>query len=135
MSDHNIEQIDQILLSFVRLDEIKIQELLSYDPSRELLTQLIQIFDNGTKEILQQVKSEFEINNLADVSKLTHRLRSTSLNLGATRLSEILKRIEYMALEADVRKSEIDFLIKEAEKESQLASKDLHAQLEKSKSL
>ena len=65
MSDHNIEQIDQILLSFVRLDEIKIQELLSYDPSRELLTQLIQIFDNGTKEILQQVKSEFEINNLA----------------------------------------------------------------------
>lgn len=129
MSDQTIYQIDQILLSFVRLDEVKIQEIISYDPSKDLLTELVQIFDTETKSTIIQIKEICENNHFSEVSRLAHRLRSTSLNLGATRLSEILKRIEYMTLEPSVIRSEVDFLINAAEKESLSAVAGLHAYL------
>lgn len=135
MSDQTIYQVDQILLSFVRLDEIKILEVISYDPSKELFNELVQIFDTETKETISLIKEYCENSHFSEVSRLAHRLRSTSLNLGATRLSEILKRIEYMAQEVSVIRSEVDFLINSAEKESQSASIDLHIYLNQSKSL
>lgn len=122
-------QVDQILLSFARIDDVKIREIISYDPNKELLTELVQIFDSETTEVIKQIKTNCESNNFSDVSKLAHRLRSTSSNLGATRLSQILQRIEYMTLESEVIKSEIDFLINAAAKESISASASLHTYL------
>ena len=126
MSDQNLFQIDQTLLSFPSIDEVKIQEVISYDPSRDLLTELVEIFDVEMKDKIVLIKQTYETNQYSEVSKLAHRIRSTSLNLGATRLSEILKRIEYMTLETEVIRTEIDFLINALEKEFLTASEKLH---------
>lgn len=126
MSDQNVYQIDQILLTFPTLDELKIKEMISYDPSRELLADLIEIFDAEVSEKIGFIKSEYQGLNLSELSRWAHRIRSTSLNLGAVRLSEILKRIEYMALEADLIPTEIEFLINALEKEFSSASIKLH---------
>lgn len=129
MSDQSIYQIDQILLSFPTLDEVKIKEVISYDPSRELLTELIQIFDAEIAEKIGFIRNEYRQSHLVDLSKWAHRIRSTSLNLGAIRLSEILKRIEYMAIETDLIKTEMEFLINSLEKEFSSASTRLHTLL------
>ncbi len=130
MSDQSIYQIDQILLSFPTLDIIKVNEVISYDPSRELLTELVQIFDAEVSEKITYIKNEYKENHLSELSHWAHRIRSTSLNLGATRLSEILKRIEYMALEPDLIHTEIEFLINALEKEFSSASLKLHILLQ-----
>lgn len=130
MSDQSIYQIDQILLSFPTLDEVKIQEVISYDPSRELLTELISIFDVEIAEKIKFIKHEYQEQHLNELSRWAHRIRSTSLNLGAIRLSEILKRIEYMSLEPDLIHSEIEFLINALEKEFFSASTKLHTMLD-----
>lgn len=129
MSDQTLFQIDQILLSFARIDDVKIREIISYDPNKELLTELVQIFNSETSEITKQIKLLNSDNNFTEVSNLAHRLRSTSSNLGATRLSQILQRIEYMTLEPEVIESEVDFLINAAIKESLFASKSLQTYL------
>ena len=129
MSDQPLFQIDQILLSFARIDDVKIREIISYDPNKELLTELVQIFNSETSEITKQIKLLNSDNNFTEVSNLAHRLRSTSSNLGATRLSQILQRIEYMTLEPEVIESEVDFLINAAIKESLFASKSLQTYL------
>lgn len=127
MSDQGFVQIDQILLSFPSVDEVKIREVLSYDPTTELLTELVQIFDAEISDKIQLIKSEYQSNHLSEMSKWAHRIRSTSLNLGAIRLSEILKRIEYMALETDLIRSDLEFLINSLEKEFSSASQKLHS--------
>lgn len=132
MSDQSIYQIDQILLSFPTVDEIKIREVISYDPSRELLIELVQIFDTEISEKIKFIKSEYQMNQFSELSKWAHRIRSTSLNLGAIRLSEILKRIEYMAIESDLIRTEIEFLMNALEKEFKSASAQLHNYLKAS---
>ena len=127
MSDQNLFQIDQILLSFATVDEVKIREVISYDPEKQLLAELVEIFDVELKDKIKLIKAAYASNQSSELSKLAHRLRSTSLNLGATRLSEILKRIEYMTLETDVIRTELDFLINSLEKEFLSASLKLHS--------
>ena len=129
MSDQSIYQIDQILLSFPTIDEVKIKEMKSYDPTLELLTELIQIFDAELNEKIGFIKLEYKQNDFIQLAQWAHRIRSTSLNLGAVRLSEILKRIEYMAVEPDYITIEIEFLINSLEKEFSSASIRLHALL------
>jgi hypothetical protein len=129
MSDQNISQIDQILLSFPTLDETKINEVISYDPTKELLSELVIIFDSEVQEKIKFIKNEYSSGHLDEASKWAHRIRSTSLNLGAIRLSEILKRIEYLTAETDSIKTEIEFLINGLEKEFILASEKLHLAL------
>lgn len=129
MGDQGFVQIDQILLSFPSIDEVKVREVLSYDPTTELLTELVQIFDTEISDKIQLIKSEYHGNHLSEMSKWAHRIRSTSLNLGAIRLSEILKRIEYMALETDLIRSDLEFLINSLEKEFSSASDKLHSLL------
>lgn len=130
MSDQNIYQIDQILLTFPTIDEVKILEVISYDPTKELLKELVQIFDMEMKEKIELIKTEYTSKRLTDLSKWAHRIRSTSLNLGAIRLSEIFKRLEYMALETDIIPTEMEFLINALGKEFQSASEKLHSVLD-----
>ena len=132
MSDQNIFQIDQILLSFATVDEVKIREVISYDPKKQLLKELVDIFDVEMDDKINLIKQTYASNQMSEVSKLAHRIRSTSLNLGATRLSEILKRIEYMTLESEIIRTELDFLINSLEKEFTSASTKLHSFLAES---
>lgn len=132
MSDQGLLQIDQILLSFPTLDEVKVREVISYDPTKELLTELVQIFDAEIADKINLIKQEYQANHISEISKWAHRIRSTSLNLGAIRLSEILKRIEYMVLETGLIRSDLDFLINSLEKEFIASSAKLHTVLKES---
>jgi HPt (histidine-containing phosphotransfer) domain-containing protein len=126
MSDQSLVQIDQILLTFPTVDQTKIDTMLSYDPSKQLLKELVKIFNVEVPDKMNLIKNEFTAKNFPELSKLAHRIRSTSLNLGTTRLAEIFKRLEYLSLEQNVLISEIQFLIQAAEKEYAFASERLH---------
>lgn len=126
MSDQSIYQIDQILLSFPTLDVVKINEVISYDPSKGLLSELVDIFDIEVAEKIKFIRHDFKENQSTELAHWAHRIRSTSLNLGAVRLSEILKRLEYMSADAEIIDTEIEFLINALEKEFSVASSKLH---------
>lgn len=129
MSDQSLIQIDQILLTFPSLDPVKIETIVSYDSSKQLLEELIGIFDTEMVDKINLIKQEFTHGNIEEMGKLAHRIRSTSLNLGATRLAEIFKRIEYLSAEHQLPPSEIQFLIQSAEKEYHFVSAKLQEQL------
>ena len=129
MSDQSIIQIDQILLTFPTLDQGKIDTMRTDDPSGELLPELIKIFNVELQDKLALIKNEFAARNFDELSKLAHRIRSTSLTLGAIRLAEIFKRLEYLNPEQFIQSTEIQFLIQSAEKEYICASKKLKSYL------
>lgn len=130
MNDQSLVQIDQILLTFPTVDPTKIETMMSYDPSQELFKELVKIFNVEMKDKLVLIKKEFEARNFQELAKLAHRIRSTSLNLGTTRLAEIFKRLEYLSPEQNASPSEIQFLIQSAEKEYVFASEKLNSYLE-----
>ncbi len=129
MSDQSLVQIDQILLTFPTVDQTKIDTMRSYDVSGELLQELIKIFNVEMQDKLVLIKKEFEARNFDELSKLAHRIRSTSLNLGTIRLAEIFKRLEYLSPEKHTLSTEIQFLIQSAEKEYIAASEKLNSYL------
>ena len=129
MSDQSLVQIDQILLTFPTLDQVKIDTMLSYDPSQELLQELVKIFNVEVPDKLALMNKEFAARNFEELGKLAHRIRSTSLNLGTTRLAEIFKRLEYLSAEQNVSATEVQFLIQSAEKEYVFAADKLKAYL------
>lgn len=114
----------QDLSSFPQLDEAKIKDLLSLDPSKDLLRQLVKIFDGEMQVAFTKMRDDFKRNNFEPISKLAHRLRSTSLNLGFVRLGEIFRQLEYMNFsEAD--QQVVQKLFSTGEAESQLAHQKL----------
>ena len=131
MNDQSIIQIDQILLTFPIVDAVKIETMISYDPTLDLIKELIEIFNVEMKDKLVLIKKEFEVKNYEELEKLSHRIRSTSLNLGTMRLAEIFKRLEYLSAELNPPSSELRLLIQAAEKEYVLASEKLDSFLEK----
>lgn len=133
MSDQSLIQIDQILLTFPIVDAVKIETMMSYDPTLDLIKELIEIFNVEMKDKLILIKKEFEIKNYEELGKLSHRIRSTSLNLGTMRLAEIFKRLEYLSAESNPPPSELRLLIQAAEKEYVLASEKLESYLGKSR--
>lgn len=130
MSDQSSTQIDQILLTFPIVDQTKIDTMMSYDPSQELFKELVKIFNVEMKDKLVLIRKEFEARNFDELGKLAHRIRSTSLNLGTTRLAEIFKRLEYQSVEQNASPSELQFLIQSAEKEYVFAAEKLDSYLQ-----
>lgn len=130
MNDQSLVQIDQILLTFPTVDPTKIETMLSYDPSQELFKELVKIFNVEMKDKLILIKKEFEARNFEELGKLAHRIRSTSLNLGTTRLAEIFKRLEYLSAEQNISPTEVQFLIQAAEKEYVFAAEKLNSYLQ-----
>ena len=83
------------------------------------------------QEKIDLIKYEFKARNFDELGKLSHRIRSTSLNLGTTRLAEIFKRLEYLSSEQNILASEILLLIQSAEKEYAHVSEKLELYLQK----
>lgn len=131
MNDQSIIQIDQILLTFPIVDTAKIETMISYDPTLDLIKELIEIFNVEMKDKLVLIKKECENKSYEELGKLSHRIRSTSLNLGTMRLAEIFKRLEYLSAEANPPLSELRLLIQAAEKEYVLAAEKLNTCLGK----
>lgn len=118
MKDSGFVPLDQMLLSYPRVDYLKIEELKSFDSTGVLFTELVNIFYEEFKINLPLLESHLQTGKLVELSQLAHRLRSTGYNSGASRVSEILKRIELDAKDQDVKKSEIQVLVNSLEVET-----------------
>lgn len=114
----------QNLSSFPQLDDVKIKDLISLDPSKDLLRQLIKIFDGEMQVAFTKMRDDFKKNNFEPISKLAHRLRTTSLNLGFARLGEVFRLLEYMNFSETDRQT-IQSLFSAGEAESQIAHQKL----------
>lgn len=99
MKSENKLPINQIFFSFPRVNKLKVRELLELDNDGTLFKELLDIFKNEFEENIPLLRKYFDFRKVLEISELAHRLRSTSYNVGASRLSEILKKIEADALD------------------------------------
>jgi HPt (histidine-containing phosphotransfer) domain-containing protein len=106
------------------IDFYKIKDLISIDPSKELLQKLVVIFNVEVQKALTQIKFHIQNQDFLAVSQLSHRMRSTSLNLGATNLGEVFRQLEYLNYET-ASLNEMSSLVAQAENFYALASQDL----------
>lgn len=89
-----------------------IKELQDADP--DLLSNLYPIFSESSKEKITELRSCFDKKDWVTMRKTSHALRSSSLNLGATALPEVLQRMEFfkegdeVALEKDLKLAELE---------------------------
>lgn len=116
--DSNLIPIDQMLLSFPRVDLCKVAELKSFDRSEKLFHDLIAIFKAEFENNIPIMKRFLKDNELSELSRLAHRLRSTGYNCAASRVSEILKRIEIDSADHEANRNELQILINALEIES-----------------
>jgi HPt (histidine-containing phosphotransfer) domain-containing protein len=99
------------------LNTDKIQELLEIDETGEVLKELIQLFLSnfaGKYQVLALSQDSSEI------KKIAHELRSSCGNVGADKLSDYCKELEYLS--AGINPGE---LIKKMGDEFQLVSLEL----------
>lgn len=99
MKNENKLPINQIFFSFPRVNKPKVEELLELDTDGTLFKDLLKIFKSEFEENIPLLKRYFDFNKILEISELAHRLRSTSYNVGASRISEILKKIEVDAMD------------------------------------
>lgn len=119
--------LNHIFFSFPRVNENKVEEVLSLDQSGELYKELLSIFSSEFIEKLPLLKESLDKENYFELSELSHRLRSTSYNVGAIRTGEILKKIEVgaLGLAEDINKEELSVLVDSVKLEQQESLKAL----------
>lgn len=92
----------------VRLE--KIEELKRLDPTFEILAKLVKIFHNEVAMRIPEMKSYCQCQDYENLSRLIHRFKSTTYNLGASRSVEFTKQIEN-AMQRSASQLEIKQLI------------------------
>ncbi|MCK6598023.1 MAG: hypothetical protein L6Q37_06630 [Bdellovibrionaceae bacterium] len=117
MCDSKLVPLDQMILSYPRVEISKIEELKSFDLSGNLLSELIDIFKSEFELNLPLMKEMLKNEDFEMLSKMSHRLRSTGFNSGARRVSEILKKIEIELTDSETSKAEINIMINSLEYE------------------
>lgn len=105
--------LNQIYFSYPRVSEDKIDEVLNLDGTGDLFKELLAIFAAEFVEKLPLLDDYLQKENYFDLSEISHRLRSTSYNVGAIRTGEILKKIEIDSLgrSEEINKEELSVLI------------------------
>lgn len=105
--------LNHIYFSYPRVNKNKIEEMISLDSSGDLYKELLSIFAIEFSEKLPLLHDSLKNENFFELSELSHRLRSTSYNVGAIRTGEILKKIEIDSLAKgdEINKEELALLI------------------------
>lgn len=113
MKDEVKLPLNHIYFSYPRVNEDKIEEVLNLDSSGDLFKELLEIFVAEFLEKMPLLKAALDKENYFDLSEISHRLRSTSYNVGAIRIGEILKKIEIDSLGStdEIDKEELSLLI------------------------
>jgi HPt (histidine-containing phosphotransfer) domain-containing protein len=77
-----------------------IAELRALDNGgNELVNNLVDMFEKSVKEMLEQLKMATEKNDLKELSRIAHILKSSSGNLGAVAFSEQCLQMEELILQ------------------------------------
>lgn len=105
--------LNHIYFSYPRVNEHKIEEVLNLDGSGQLFKELLEIFTAEFLEKMPLLNLALDKENYFELSEISHRLRSTSYNVGAIRIGEILKKIEIDSLgrSDEIDKEELTLLI------------------------
>lgn len=72
---------------------------------------LLNVFSKQARTISTEIKTQFEQNNLKEVFKSAHKLKGSSLNVGARKLAAICEEIEIAAKENN--KKTVDLLLQQ----------------------
>ncbi len=124
--------LDQIIVTFSRLDSKRIDELSSFDPTFELLWVLRDIFESELSKQIFEMKSAILRKDLDRVGSVIHRFRSTCCNSGALRASEIAKKIEEQLVFCESSCTEIERLVDYLASECSLALMELEEHISRS---
>lgn len=78
------------------LDQKALDELRALDPdgSEGILARIISSYLEDAPALIQQMKTALSANDVPTLTRHAHSLKSTSLSLGATRVSELAREIE-----------------------------------------
>ena len=78
------------------LDQTALNELRALDPdgSCGLLAQIIASYLQDASNLISQIAVALAANDIATLTRSAHSLKSTSLSLGVTRVSQIARDIE-----------------------------------------
>ena len=93
-----LEKINDIQLNFPRLKLEKIAELKQLDPTLEVFSKLVHIFSVEVSARIPEMKKFCECHDYENLSRVIHRFKSTTYNLGAARAVEITSHIEKVIL-------------------------------------
>ncbi len=86
------------------IDQTKLQALR--DLMGDSFAMLIDTFITDTSTTLTTLRSELAANNVQEIHRLAHSLKSSSANLGANSLSDIAKQLELEAKNTDLSHAE-----------------------------
>ena len=132
MNLENVMTLEQIMMNFPRLDANKVLDLNTLDPTGKTFTQLVKIFLDEMQARISEMKNYVSSEQYDNLSKVVHRFRSTTYNLGAKRAAEITRRIDFVSVKVLVDKVELNGLVIALENECWLAYQQLLAQLPRS---
>lgn len=93
----SLTKLNQNLLDLATIENL--QEL-SRSASSNVLKRLLNIFDEEMQENIPAMQDAIDVNDLTELARITHALKSVSGNLGAKKLYELLASIESSALES-----------------------------------
>jgi HPt (histidine-containing phosphotransfer) domain-containing protein len=109
-------EINQKWLSTQSLSEIK--EFMGDE-----IVQLLEMFEQETPSILKKLNTALKSNNIGDIEKMAHMLKSTSANIGANGLSFFSRKMELAA--KNKHKEQLPILFGKIKKSYTLTSKEI----------
>jgi CheY-like chemotaxis protein/class 3 adenylate cyclase/HPt (histidine-containing phosphotransfer) domain-containing protein len=72
------------------------------DGDTELMRELVQTYDEESLKLMAQLRTAVAEKNSINADHAAHSLKSSSANIGATRLSELFKEMEKAAAQGDI---------------------------------
>lgn len=111
-----LPEINQKWLSTKSLSEIK--EFMGDE-----IIQLLEMFEQETPTILKKLNTALRNNNIEEIEKMSHMLKSTSANIGANGLSFFSRKMELAAKNNTVE--ELPVLFSKVKKSYTLTSKEI----------
>ncbi len=90
------------------LDPLLLKELMSMDMkgSKQFITELSETFFTNAEQLMQQIELAFSEHTIETIEKAAHQLKSSSLNVAASGLSELYKELEVAAKQTDYQTAE-----------------------------
>lgn len=104
---------------FETVQSEKLNELvaLGQELHEDVLGQMLELFRESTKEIIEKLHLSFQLKNHDDIAAMSHQLKSSAGNMGLMRLHQICTYLEKGIKESSLSTNEVSSLIVLIEKE------------------
>ncbi len=82
--------------------DISVIEGLKEIGDKEFVTELIEMFLQQSEDIMSEIRNYSENKDVDNLSKLSHKLKGSCLNLGAIDMSKVCQTIEHNTRENNI---------------------------------